>query len=122
LRGWGLLLWIAVIVGVVVPWTSYQPHSHWSRIVWVPFSTPPPITFRDVAGNVLLYVPFGLLWPRGRGFGLRALFWCLCCAAALAGVTELSQVYSHGRFPSSTDALLNLAGAWLGAAFRRRLP
>jgi len=116
------VLWTAVIVGVVVPWTTYQPHSHWSRIVWVPFSVPPPLTLRDVLANVFLYVPFGLLFARGRTASRRTAPWCLCWAGALAVVTELTQVYSHGRFPSSTDVLMNLVGTWLGLALSRRLP
>ena len=118
------MLWTALIAAVVMPWTSYQPHEHWARIVWVPFSTPPPLTVRDVVVNVLLYVPLGAFFVRWRsGASARTssvLGACLVFACALSAGTELTQVYSHGRFPSMTDVTLNVAGAGLGAGLGRR--
>lgn len=121
---WALILWTGVISAVVLPWASYQPHEHWARIIWVPFSTPPPLTARDIVVNVLLYVPFGFLYARwrsqGAGRAWSVLSASLLLALALSAATELTQVYSHGRFPSATDVTLNVAGACLGAALGRR--
>jgi glycopeptide antibiotics resistance protein len=110
--------WTAVIVLVVVPWGgAYQPHPHWTRVVWIPFSTPPPLTAWDVVVNLLLYVPFGYLFARVR----PAWTWPVVSAAVLLSVaTEFAQVYSHGRFPSITDVILNTAGAIAGLAVGRR--
>ncbi len=114
-RLWPLLLWTGVILLVVVPWTSYQDHTHWARVQWIPFVSF-PIKLSDIVGNVLLYVPFGYLSmqvgpvPRaGRAVALAFL---------LSFSTEYSQLYSHGRFPSTTDLTCNVFGAWLGT--RRR--
>jgi len=88
--------------------------------VWLPFSTPPPLAAPDVLINVLLYVPFGYLYAssrRGRGPGfLRGVI----LALGLSIVTELTQVYSHARFPSATDVALNAAGASIGLHLARR--
>jgi glycopeptide antibiotics resistance protein len=110
-RRWPLVLWTAVILLAVVPWTSYQDHSHWARVQWIPFVTP-PIKLRDLVANVLLYVPFGY-WSMRLGARPRA--WRgLVLAAVLSLGTEFTQVYSHGRFPSLTDVVCNVTGAWLG--------
>jgi len=112
-RVW-LGLWIAVIVACVVPWIGWQDHSHWTRIGWVPFSSP-PVRLRDIVINTVLYVPFGLfchraLRPHWSGRAGFAMLW----AIVLSVSTEASQIYSHGRFPSATDVMTNVIGAGLG--------
>jgi glycopeptide antibiotics resistance protein len=111
---------VLVIVALVLPWTSFQSHSHWPRIVWVPFASPPPLTLPDVLANWLLYVPFGYFYAERRPGLARVLTWCVIWAVVLSVLTELTQVYSHGRFPSSTDVLMNGLGAWAGAGLARR--
>lgn len=107
-----LVLWTAVILAAVVPWTDLQNHSHWSRVQWIPFVTP-PVRVVDVALNVALYVPFGYLFQLARR--VRRPSWrILACAAALSVVSEWTQLYSHSRFPSATDLMCNLGGACLG--------
>ena len=108
---------IVVIVVLVVPWWSFQAHSHWSRIRWIPFVSP-PVVVRDVLANILLYVPFGyyacLRFTQHRwliGVGGAAL---LSCA------TEFAQVFGHGRFPSVQDVLMNVLGAALGVILNWR--
>lgn len=104
-----------------MPWGSYQPHPHWSRVVWVPFTTPPPLTVPDVLLNVVLYAPFGWLSARRGAKGrARAAAWAVFWAVVLSAATEATQVYSHGRFPSMTDVTLNAAGALGGALAARR--
>lgn len=117
------MAWVGVILAAVVPWSGFRAHSHWAEIIWFPFSTPPELTATDLVANVLLYVPFGFLYERATarrtGLFLRGGFWALLLSVA----TELTQVYSHGRFPSVTDVVLNVLGACLGlyiAARRRR--
>ena len=105
-------VWVIAIALIVVPWWRFQDHSHWSRVGLVPFASPP---FRpdDMIGNVALYLPFGYLHARlARRPGLwTTVLW----AIGLSLATELTQVYSHGRFPSATDLVCNAAGAWGGA-------
>jgi VanZ family protein len=102
-----------VTLFVVVPWYAVQTHAHWDRVQWMPFVS--PVRTRDVVANVLFYVPLGLLCMRaatqprvskavGLGFALSLL-------------TEITQVFSHGRFPSTTDLICNTVGAALGAAW-----
>ena len=112
--------WIGVIIAVVVPWTTFRSHSHWDRVLWVPFVSP-PVKPVDIIANVLFYVPFGAFyawaWFRHRW---RAVAYAMVLSVA----TEFTQVFSHGRFPSTTDVVSNVLGACAGivlvdAWFRR---
>jgi glycopeptide antibiotics resistance protein len=109
-----LALSVALIFAIVLPWQRFQDHTHWQRVQWIPFRSP-PITLRDLAGNVALYVPVGYLIVRltGPPVGIPR---AVACAALLSIGTETTQLFSHGRFPSMTDVTCNLAGACLGAA------
>lgn len=109
--------WSVVVLVAVVPWRSYQPHPHWARVVWVPFTTPPPLTVWDLTINVLLYVPIGYFLQQGRQ---PRLWRVLAAATVLSVASEATQVYSHGRFPSATDVLLNVTGALAGLFLARR--
>ncbi|MDP3716371.1 MAG: VanZ family protein [Acidobacteriota bacterium] len=109
-----LVLWILVILWMVVPWRSFQDHLHWGSVQWIPFVSP-PVRLLEIASNVILYVPFGALFawtqPTRRGVLWRTLAWALL----LSGLTEASQLFSHGRFPSVTDLVANVLGALIGA-------
>ena len=115
----GFALWVAVILFVVTPWYGIRDHSHWARVQWIPFVTP-PIRFWDILLNTLFYMPFGFMYVRRSASG--RVWKAVLAGAALSTATEVSQVYSHGRFPSTTDLICNTAGAYLGArwAVRRR--
>ncbi len=111
-------VWSAVIAAATVPWTSFVGHTHWQKVQWIPFITPPVKTL-DILGNVLLYLPFGYglvrafphrISPRG----------VVALAGTLSFAVEWSQLYSHARFPSVQDILCNVLGAWLGAAWAAR--
>ena len=113
----GLILSSALVLIADYPWGDFRGHSHWTRVVWVPFVTR-PIRVSDIVLNVLLCAPLGgfagrlFRHPLLSAFGLSLLL-------SLAG--EWMQVYSHTRFPSMTDVTCNVAGAVLAAAFSRRL-
>jgi hypothetical protein len=118
-RGW---IWVAVIIVAVVPWHDFQSHSHWRRVGWLPFLSP-PVRMRDIVINTAMYVPFGLFFYSGPGGSRVRLALIVVAACVLSVATETSQSYSHSRFPSATDVAANTGGAALGcaiAAARRR--
>ena len=110
-----LIVVTGLIVAIVVPWTSFEGHTHWDRVQWIPFRPPPAVSLTDVGANLLLYVPFGF-------FGRGSVWVVVGLAAGLSLATEWSQLYSHGRFPTATDLLMNVTGASIGwwLAARRR--
>jgi glycopeptide antibiotics resistance protein len=60
--------------------------------------------------NLLAFVPLGMLgvrlgWRPGK---------ILLVGAGLSGITEVMQLFSTTRYPSTTDFILNMAGAWSG--------
>jgi VanZ family protein len=109
-----LAIWTTAIAGCVVPWWNLQDHPHLQNVGWIPLVSPPVRPF-DMLANLALYVPFGIFASarRGRGPG-RVAGWAL----ALSLLTEATQVFSHGRYPSMTDVTMNTAGAWVGALWR----
>ncbi len=109
---WPLVAAIGLILLVVVPWRSYQDHTHWARVQWVPFASP-PVKVSDIVGNILLYVPLGVTAVRRRGAAGALLVTGVAFLLSMA--TEFTQVYSHGRFPSAGDVTCNVVGAWIGA-------
>lgn len=106
------VVWSAVILATTVPWTDLVGHTHWRKVQWIPFRSP-PVKAIDVVVNVLLYVPFGYAWRRASPF--RARLWHgVALAFVLSVAVESSQLYSHSRFPSVQDVLCNVCGAWVG--------
>lgn len=92
---------------------------------WVPFATisdqvtsqvDASVAFRNLGGNVLLFVPVGFLWAwvavrSGHSSGMA-----LTAAAALSVGVELVQLLVPlGRAVDVDDVLLNVLGALLGA-------
>ena len=111
-----LVATLLLIVAIDVPW-DLQDHTHWAKVGWLPFWSP-PVRFLDIVANVLLGVPVGIaavvnrLRPRTAA-GLALL-------ASLTG--ETLQLYSHTRFPSATDVVCNVGGALLATRFAARRP
>lgn len=102
-------VWLVIILVVVTPWRTFQDHAHWNRVRWVPFVSP-PVRIGDILGNIMLYVPFGLFYKRER-HGHPALRSGITHAFLFSTGTELTQLFSHNRFPSAQDVLMNIAGA-----------
>jgi len=113
---WALPLVAALIALVTLPW-DLQNHTHWQKVAWVPFATGivRPI---DLAANVLLYFPLGVAIPATSPRRRVAL--ALFVALALSIFLELAQVWSHSRFPSATDVLMNVVGSVAGALVAAR--
>lgn len=99
------------------PWTGATLTPHVERVSWTPFRRVRPV---DQVLNFAYYVPVGLL---GRAAAFAPLP-IVGAAALLSATTEVSQVFSTNRYPSTTDLLLNtggaLAGVILAAAFTSR--
>ncbi len=111
-------IWIVALVAVSVPFDDLHAHTHWAKVGWIPFVTP-PVKPADIVANLLLYFPLGYLQrlrASRRGLVERALGE----SAVVALLTELTQLYSHSRFPSATDMVCNCLGAALGAWMRAR--
>jgi glycopeptide antibiotics resistance protein len=113
-RAWAAFaVWSAVILGVTVPWTDTVGHTHWQKVQWIPFVSP-PVKLIDIVVNVGLYFPFG--YALARASRTRGRTWhAVALAAVLSIGVEWSQLYSHSRFPSVQDVLCDVLGAWAGA-------
>lgn len=106
---------LSVVVAVTFP-LDLQDHPHWSKVGWLPFTG--IVRPRDLLLNAALYFPIGfLLASRSR----RA---CVASAAGVAllmsALLEIAQVWSHVRFPSSTDLVMNVIGSVAGAVVAAR--
>lgn len=110
------LLWLGVILRIVLPWNDLRDHTHWGKVAWIPFISP-PVKLSDIVGNVLLYVPLGYLGSRLMARSAAPVIMGLALALSLG--TETLQLYSHRRFPSATDVTCNLSGCMAGIYFAR---
>jgi glycopeptide antibiotics resistance protein len=98
------------------PWGDLQNHTHWAKVGWIPFVSP-PVRPMDVVQNLLLFAPFGFVAATAsRHSRPRALLRATLLTAIIAFAGEASQLYSHTRFPSATDLACNVIGATLAAA------
>jgi glycopeptide antibiotics resistance protein len=105
----------AIAVITLLPLSGYRAHAHWDRVGWIPFADPRSRPW-EMAANVLLFMPFGWTVARALGGARSAAILASGMALMLSVGVELAQVFAHGRFPSSTDVVMNFAGAALGAA------
>lgn len=101
--------WLLVWAAFGFPWTSFTTTPRFSKGSLVPLRT---TRRRDQLLNFIFYVPFGVI---GILSGWSIPF-TAATALALSGITELVQIFSTTRYPSSTDLLLNTAGAIVGIA------
>jgi glycopeptide antibiotics resistance protein len=111
------LVTLAFIVAVTFPW-DLQDHPHWYKVSWLPFVTGIVRPY-DLLINTALYFPLGFAIPtlssRTRVVAAAAL------AIVMSGLLEFAQVWSHVRFPSATDLLMNVMGSIAGAVAAGRL-
>ena len=112
-RAWIVFgIWSAVIVAATIPTTDFVGHTHWQKVQWIPFLSP-PVKIVDVVVNIGLYLPFGYTLARASGPRFR-VWGAIALAGALAVTLEWSQLYSHSRFPSLQDVLCDVSGALVG--------
>jgi glycopeptide antibiotics resistance protein len=111
------ICWIPLIWLVSFPWTSLTRVPQWKRVHYVPLADPAD-KFRDVAANVLLFVPFG--YSIGRRRGCAAGLLVAAGAAAVVSVSaEATQLFSTRRYPSATDVASACLGALTGVALQK---
>ena len=109
--------WIPLVWVVSSPWVGFTREPQWKRVHLIPF-TDPADRIRDVAANVLLFIPFGYSAAGRRG--VRSGFFFALGAAALVSVSaEASQLFSTKRYPSATDVSAAIAGSAIGAGWRK---
>ena len=109
--------WIPLVWAISSPWVGFTRHPQWHRVHFVPL-TDPADKLRDVAANVLLFVPFGYSAARRRDAKSGFLF-AIGAAAAVSLTAEASQLFSTKRYPSATDLSAAVVGAAIGAAWRK---
>ncbi|MBX3235108.1 MAG: VanZ family protein [Nitrospiraceae bacterium] len=118
------LLYACLIIASGVYHTDFVMHSHWEFVRWLP-----PLAevrtygfWQDLAVNVLLYIPFGLLFLQSRRHVTgRTVLLTVGMGLLLSCGVELYQLYSHNRRPAPSDIVCNVTGTWLGVrAFRNR--
>lgn len=108
-----------IVYASLHPFTGWREPASWAVLgFWIP-PWPHYWAWFDVAANALGYMPLGFflaqaLMARGHD-GLRGLLGALAGAALLAWGMETVQQFIPVRVPSLLDALLNVAGAGLGA-------
>jgi glycopeptide antibiotics resistance protein len=109
---------LAFVTALTFPW-DLQDHPHWFKVAWLPFVTG-IVRPQDLLANAALYFPVGFAMPassrRTRVVAAAGL------AVVMSGLLELAQVWSHVRFPSATDLVMNVVGSIAGAAARRGTP
>jgi hypothetical protein len=105
------IAWTLAIAAGVVPWTDYQGHPHWAQVGWLPFISP-PLRLRDLAVNLVLYLPLG--WNL-VAVHRRSVATAVSLGVLLSLATEFTQVYSHRRFAMMTDVVMNGLGTFVGA-------
>jgi len=114
---WSILI---LLVGIL-PLHNFVGHAHWQYIRWVP--TPDQLSSPailldlgiDAVANILLFVPFGLLYMlRGLDGRAPSPVHLVLMAFALSFSIEYYQVYCHNRSTSLLDLLDNVLGAYLG--------
>ena len=118
---WLLLLWgLFILYGTLLPFNFTVPlelvEQRLQRIWARPLKGG---SWTDVYGNVLLFVPWGLLLAivlarRGAGFFV-AVAVAMCTGAFLSGSVELAQLFVPIRNCSFVDVVTNAFGATVGA-------
>ncbi len=121
-----LLLWmlyVCLILASGLYHTNFVAHSHWEFVKWIPPAEEIG-TFGfwlDLAVNILLYLPFALLYLQRSATVTRALVVkVMLLGLFLSCTVELYQLYSHNRRAALSDILCNVTGTWAGVVIRKK--
>jgi VanZ family protein len=108
-----LTVWVLIAYGSLFPF-AYVPHEpSWADLWMLLTAWPERLSTGDVIGNVLLFMPLGLLAAaRGRRGG-RRIAW-LAAGVAFAWAVQYLQFWFPSRVPSASDAWFNTAGLAVG--------
>lgn len=120
-RSAGLYLALAAYVAFII-YGSLYPLTHWRMPAINPLSFlndawPRYVTRTDIATNVLVYIPFGLLLGAILHQNLqlrRALIWVTACGLIFSFVMEYLQMFVPGRNSSYVDIITNTLGTFIG--------
>jgi glycopeptide antibiotics resistance protein len=107
-----LAAWCVFWAWIALPWRSFRPVPSFRNVEVLPFAGG---SIRSHLLNVLVFVPFGILAAR-LGWRPRNV---LLIAAGVSAVTEVFQLFSSRRYPSTTDVILNTLGAVIGLLVMR---
>jgi glycopeptide antibiotics resistance protein len=110
--------WIPVVVGLSLPIFGFTPRPQWGRVHLIPF-TDPDDKPRDQLVNIVMFIPLGYLFARGRRMP-RAVTGAIVAAAMVSTCAEATQLFSTERNPSATDLSMAVAGAAIGSVLSRR--
>ena len=105
--------WLLVVIAVSGPWYGLVGAPQWYRVTWIPFHGLEDKP-RDMAANVLLWIPFGLSFARGRPGRARVASAVLASLVLSIGV-EAPQLFYRLRDPSATDVFMAMCGAAAGS-------
>lgn len=118
---WATFLWLLVIVGVTFfpmtiifyDWHGASNLKPFASILELIRETPPEFAFENIVGNVLLFVPLGVLLPVLFDELKRpvALLWR---AAVISLLIEGTQFLTRARSVDVDDVILNVTGAMIG--------
>jgi VanZ family protein len=115
------LLWLCVLGvthGSLFPWQFHEPASYRGAVRRLVFPRDWWTSNGDVIGNVLLFVPVGVLawlaFVDGRPAGRRALMRIVGWSLAFAILLQVLQVWLPRRSPSLSDVVWNASGLFAG--------
>jgi glycopeptide antibiotics resistance protein len=107
------VLWLLGWAAVGLPWSSATAVPSFEHVRLVPFRDGRPLS---QALNVAAFIPWGMsAVALGSSFTGATL-----SGAAISGATEVLQLFSTRRYPSTTDLILNTLGTVAGAALALR--
>jgi glycopeptide antibiotics resistance protein len=109
---WLAVLWLAGWAFVALPWRSFSPVPSTRNVQLVPFEDGRVMAH---ALNVAAFVPWGVIAGAGRWSATSAIL----SGAGISAATEVLQLFSRRRYPTTTDLVLNTAGAALGVGLSR---
>ena len=107
-----LVLWFLLWARIGLPWRGFQWTPTFRRVELLPFAVG---STRTQTLNLLIFIPLGIIGTR-LGWRPRTV---MLVALAVSGLTEILQLFSTRRYPSTTDLILNTAGALIGLAIAR---
>ena len=101
---------------LLIAWLTWSPFTfHWpaSSLEWMPRRA-----WHDLAGNVLLLAPIGVLVALHTR--RNAVLYATLSALVLSSIIEAGQLFLPDRMAAGSDIALNTAGAALAAALALR--